>query len=105
MKRLSERPLVVSPHVLAQRVKGDMVLLDLRTDHYFGLDGVGSRLWDLLVAGEDFDVIREQLLQEYDVSPATLEADMEQWLAALVDAGLVVSGPGGDGEGPGRRIP
>jgi hypothetical protein len=36
---------LISPHVLAQEVGEEIVLLDLNSDTYFGLDATGSRIW------------------------------------------------------------
>ena len=98
MSRFAARCLRASPEVMAQRVRDEVVLLDLRTDQYFGLDAVGARLWELVVAGHDIEAIRDRMLEEYDVPTATLEADMDQWIASLIEAGLldeVAAGEGG----------
>ena len=34
-----------SPNVISQEVSGETVLLDLDSEHYFGLDSVGTRIW------------------------------------------------------------
>jgi len=36
----------VSEDVIAREVAGEMVLLDLASGLYFGLDPVGTRIWD-----------------------------------------------------------
>ena len=38
----------VSDEVVAREVGGEMVLLDLASGQYFGLDTVGGRIWELL---------------------------------------------------------
>jgi hypothetical protein len=38
----------VSDEVLAQEVNEETVLLDLKSECYFGLDPVGTRCWQLL---------------------------------------------------------
>ena len=75
--------------MLFQEVGGEAVLLHLGSEQYFGLDPVGTRIWQLL--GEDanlqhtFDVMRE----EYEVDPAVLESDLLTLIGKLADAGLV----------------
>ena len=57
----------ISPEVLFQEVAGEIVLLDLRSENYFGLDEVGTRIWRLLETGINSGEIVQILLQEYDV--------------------------------------
>jgi hypothetical protein len=45
--RLADQ-ITVSPEVLFQEVGGEAVLLDLKSESYFGLDDVGMRIWQLL---------------------------------------------------------
>ena len=43
--------LFVPPHVISRRVGDEAVLLNLESGIYFGLDGVGKRIWDSLNEG------------------------------------------------------
>lgn len=45
--QLSDR-FTVSDDVVAREVGGEMVLLDLASGQYFGLDTIGGRIWELL---------------------------------------------------------
>jgi Coenzyme PQQ synthesis protein D (PqqD) len=66
----------VSDDVIAREVAGEMVLLDLASGLYFGLDPVGSRIWDRLSDGPctlaevcdlieaEFDAPRDQIEQD-----------------------------------------
>ena len=75
--------------VLFQDVNDEVVLLDLASEHYFGLDEVGARVWMLLKEQKAAGQIVEELLQEYDVERAELEGDVLDLLAQLLDAGLI----------------
>ncbi len=68
---------------------GEGVLLDTRTGVYFGLDGVGTRIWELLDASPTCDEIVRQLLVEYEVDEPRLSADVTEFLHTLVTRGLV----------------
>jgi hypothetical protein len=90
---LAER-LTPSPDVVTREVGGETILLDLANGNYFGLDGVGSRLWQLLeergcTLGEACDV----LIEEYEVDRARLEADLLALGARLVDENLATPAP------------
>ena len=43
-----DQKVIISPEVLFQEVSGEIVLLDLASESYFGLDEIGARIWALL---------------------------------------------------------
>jgi hypothetical protein len=57
MTELPERKIKISPDVLFQEVSGETVLLDLESEHYFGLDAVGTRIWGLIGEGVSVDAM------------------------------------------------
>ena len=81
--------LTVPEHVLARQASGETVLLNLQSEQYYGLDGVGTRLWELVEAGTTFGDAVRTLLEEYDVERAALVADLEALVAELHENGLV----------------
>lgn len=81
--------------VLAQTVGGESVLLDLKSQKYFGLNEVGTRAWQLLQETGDSGAIHARLLQEYEVSSEQLEQDLNDLFERLLKAGLVHAGDGG----------
>lgn len=83
------RSLQISPDALYQEIGGEVVILDLASSSYFGLDAVGMRVWQLLQEISDQQVIIELMLAEYDVAPEQLQQDVENFLQSLIDAGLV----------------
>lgn len=75
--------------VLFQEVSGEAVLLDLASESYFGLDPVGTRIWALLNEDKSMGQVLDALLEEYEVDPGTLEADLEELLDKMLEAGLI----------------
>lgn len=53
------------------------------------LSEVGGRVLQLLDGNRNLDGVHRQLLEEYEVEPATLEADLEEFIRALVQKGVV----------------
>ena len=80
----------ISPEVLSQEVSGEMVLLDLKSEEYLGLNEVGARIWQLLQDGKDLKAISDTLIDEYDVAREELDGDINRLVDELRDAGLVV---------------
>lgn len=78
-----------SPNVLMQELKGESVLLNLQTERYFGLDDVGTRMWEVLSKSESLKQARDTLLNEYDVDPKQLENDLRTLVEKLSKNGLI----------------
>lgn len=74
--------------VFAQEVDGEMVLLDMNSENYFGLDAVASDIWRLLQEGRTLQETEEALLQIYDVEPEQLRSDLKAFVGRLVDSKL-----------------
>ena len=81
--------MTVPEHVLARQASGETVLLNLQDEQYYGLDGVGTRFWELAEAGTTFGDAVRILLAEYDVERDALVADLEALVAELHENGLV----------------
>jgi hypothetical protein len=79
----------ISEDVLFQEVGGETVLLDLGSEQYFGLDAVGTRIWQLIGEGAGPGVVVDTLLAEYEVDRPTLEKDVADLLERLREAGLI----------------
>ncbi|MEN8213590.1 MAG: PqqD family protein [Pseudomonadota bacterium] len=79
----------LSSEVLSQEVSGETVLLDMQSESYFGLDEVGTRIWQLLQEKEDLQAVFDAMLVEYDVETDRLERDLEELIARLEEAGLL----------------
>jgi hypothetical protein len=79
----------LSPQVISEEVAGETVILDLESECYFGLDAVGTRIWQLIREHGDLRRIYDTLLEEYDVGEAQLLSDLETLLADASGRGLI----------------
>ena len=79
----------ISDEVLSQEVNGETVLLDLEGESYFGLNEVGTRIWQLLQSKQTVGETMTTLSEEYDVGQKQLETDVSELLDKLSDAGLI----------------
>jgi Coenzyme PQQ synthesis protein D (PqqD) len=86
---LPEATVRVPEDVLFQKLNEEMVLLDMHSGLYFGLNAVGARAWELLIEGLTLRGAEQQLLVEFEVAPEVLRADLEAWLAALRQRNLI----------------
>jgi len=75
--------------VFAQEVDGEMVLLDMESENYFGLDEVGTVMWQAMQEKETLKDVLEALLEQYEVEAEMLENDLSNFVGKLVESGLV----------------
>lgn len=82
-----------SPDVLTQRLPdGDLVLLDLATERYFGLDSTGTAMWETLEATCDVGQAHARLAERFDVDPEVLRRDLDTFVGRLAAKGLLRRG-------------
>ena len=78
-----------SDQVLFQNLDGEAVLLDLASETYFGLNEVGTRVWQLLESATALGEVHRSLCEEYDADALRIEQDLLDLVGKLADAGLV----------------
>jgi hypothetical protein len=71
-----DRTIRVSDDTVFRELGGEAILLQLEAGMYFGLDPVGTRLWQLMAARGNLRDVFESARDEFDVDPATLERDL-----------------------------
>ena len=79
----------ISSEALFQEVNNEAVILDLKSESYYGLNEVGLRIWQMLGEQKTLRQINESLLDEFDVDAETLTEDMLKLLDDLEKAGLI----------------
>jgi hypothetical protein len=79
----------VAPDVLFRIVGQEAVLLNLKTELYLGLDAVGTEMWLALTNASSIQDAYDTLLLQYDVEPARLEQDMNDFIDKLLEQQLI----------------
>lgn len=82
----------VSDSAVGCEVGGELVLLDLNSGTYFGLNAVGAAIWSELSQGRSFEQLQQHLLERYRVSPERCESEVLAFIDALSQRGLIRSG-------------
>jgi hypothetical protein len=79
----------VSDDTLFQELSGETVLLELSRGVYYGLDEVGTRIWNLLAEGRSLEETVDVLVEEYDVDRARGAADVLRLVGELEERRLL----------------
>src|SRR5215831_13020646 len=78
-----------STEVLVSRLGEEMVMLDLTSERYFGLDSVGTAFWEALTTTPSAGAAVDALLGLYDVDREIVEQDVSRMIAQLAEEGLL----------------
>jgi hypothetical protein len=79
----------VSASQVASRVGEELAILDLDHSVYYGLDPVGTRIWELIQDPTALSAVLAAVVAEFEVDEATAKEDLLTLIDALVDKGLV----------------
>lgn len=72
-----------------RELAGEAVLLQLEAGMYYGLDPVGTRLWQLMAERGRLRDVFEAAVQEFDIDNETLQRDLLALVATLAEKKLV----------------
>jgi hypothetical protein len=84
-----ETALRASDDVVFREVDGEAVILNLASGVYFGLDTVGTRIWQLIEQHRHLSKVLTELGLEYEAPLEELERDLLGLVADLREKGLV----------------
>ena len=74
---------------MSRLVDDETVILDLESGMYFGLDGVGKRIWESVAEGKTLRDIAATISSEFEVEEGQALDDIFQFTADLVERGLL----------------
>ena len=81
--------LTVPPQIMSRVVDDETVLLDIAQGVYFGLDGVGKRIWESVANGLSLRETASAITTEFEVDEARAEEDVIKFATDLVERGLL----------------
>jgi hypothetical protein len=61
----------------------------MKNEVYYGLEGVGARVWHMLEKPRRIAELRDAILEEFDVDPARCEHDLMGLLTKLLAEGMI----------------
>ncbi len=75
--------------LVSSRVGDELVLLNLKTGIYFGLNPTGTLIWEHLNPDKSLAATRDLVVAEYAVEPEACERDLLGLVRHLAEQGLV----------------
>ncbi len=80
---------VPHPEAMESRLGEETVILHLGSGIYFGLDAVGTIVWERLQQGDTAEAAIAHISATFEDAPDTVEADVTGFLAQLIEHALI----------------
>ena len=87
---VSGRMYIRNKKIISAAIDTELVMMDVDKGAYFGLDGIGTRIWNLLAAPQTLSQLSDKLMAEYNVDRATCEQDIHQLLDQMQTQNLLL---------------
>lgn len=78
-----------SGKALSTEVDGEAVLIGIETGRYYGLDAVGTAIWNRIEQPCTFDALCAGLAEEFEGDPVVIAAETRAFLMQLLERELV----------------
>ena len=84
-----DQSVVIPEDVVFRELQGEAVILSLESSTYFGLDPIGTRIWQLCQSHSSLRAVWEAMQEEFDAPGEKLESDLLTFIDELSTHGLV----------------
>ncbi|MCP4397030.1 MAG: lasso peptide biosynthesis PqqD family chaperone [bacterium] len=88
---MDEKPTVSVDSIIAQSkelmvsgLDGDTVMMDIERGGYFGLNKIGSRVWELIEEPRSVSAVCDTLIEEFEVEREQCEQEVISFVTWLV---------------------
>jgi len=75
--------------VIQSRIGDEIVMLDVESGFYFGLNSVASVIWDMMKVEVDLETMVGELMREFDVDKSTCELDTIELLSHMLEKKII----------------
>ncbi len=83
---------VNAPHVIAESVDGEVLIVNLLSGAYYSSDGIGDAAWAMVARGDKLSTMVDAFATNYSLAAEVVARDLAPWLAQVVADELVVEG-------------
>lgn len=82
----------ISTEVLSSKIDEEVVLMSIKADSYFGLDPIGSHIWELLsIKPATLNELVQVLMDEYDIDKEICLKDVQAFVDTMSERKLIVN--------------
>ncbi|BBD59608.1 hypothetical protein NIES2109_23960 [Nostoc sp. HK-01] len=80
---------VASREQICSELQGEVVILDIKSGAYYGLNQVGASIWNFIQSPKTIKEIQDAILAEYEVEAEVCKLDISDLLEDLAAKGLI----------------
>jgi hypothetical protein len=77
------------PDLIASEMDGDLVMMSIERGEYYGISGVGTRIWELVEQPASLAQIASTIHAEFDIDAPSCERDVLQFVGEMLTRGVV----------------
>lgn len=85
----SQRYRINEPHVVAEVIDGEAIVVNLDSGNYFSLRETAASIWQALMAGNTSLEVSRMMGQEYAGEPDAIKAAIQTFIERLLLEGLI----------------
>ena len=74
-----------NPEIISSKIDDEVVMMSVEEGKYFGLDSIGSTIWELLETPQSLKALIPQLLAQFEVSEEQCLQDCSSFILAMLD--------------------
>jgi hypothetical protein len=79
-----------TPEMVFSKLDGEVVMMSVENGEYYGLNEIGSAIWERISEEIKVEDLVRQLMEEYDVERSECEKDTFEFLEEMATKKLVV---------------
>lgn len=74
-----------SPDYVTNEIDGDLVMMSISEEAFFGLNAVGAAIWDFLAEPASIETIISHIVDHFEVSEQQCQADVLRFVDEMVN--------------------
>lgn len=80
---------IQNAEIIQSKIGEEVVMLDMESGFYFGLNSVASIIWGMMERGISFEDLCDQLTEQFEVERTLCEADTQELLDQLLEKKII----------------
>lgn len=80
---------IQNAEIIQSKIGEEVVMLDMESGFYFGLNSVASVIWGMMEEGIEFSVLVEKLMEQFEVDRAICESDTKELIEQLLEKKII----------------
>ena len=80
-----------NPDLIGASIDNELVMMSVEQGQYYGLGGIGPRVWELLETPHTLTELVDRITEEFDVERTVCESDMAGFIERMEKFDLIES--------------